>query len=274
MSARPIDTATLHRTPRYPRAWAWCLLASQLAVGAVWWWFGWAVGLPLMAASHLPMWWGTLAPGSRMFGPVLTHLPITERQIWLTIDDGPSDDTVAVLDLLDAHRARATFFLVGERATARPDLVREIARRGHGIGNHSQTHPQARFWALGPQRMRAEIEGCQGALQAITGVAPRWFRAVVGHANPFVSTPLQDAGLARVGWDARGFDAVESDPARVVSRIERELSTGAILLIHEGASHGRSVETIALLLQRLDAMSYRTMLPDRPAAPDAAPTPS
>src|SRR3546814_3779319 len=126
--------------------------------------------------------------------------------------DRPSDDTPALLDLLEAHGAKATFFLVGERAAARPDLVRGIAARGHGIGNHSHGHPQAWFWALGPARMRREIMQCQEVLRAITGRAPRWFRAVVGHANPFVSAPLRDCGLARVAGDARAFRSEEHTP--------------------------------------------------------------
>ena len=75
----------------------------------------------------------TLRPQSRVLSPVLSRLPTDERVVWLTIDDGPSDDTRAMLDLLDAHGARATFFLVGARAQARPELVAEIVRRGHGI---------------------------------------------------------------------------------------------------------------------------------------------
>ncbi|MDN5780767.1 MAG: polysaccharide deacetylase family protein, partial [Luteimonas sp.] len=137
-----------------------------------------------------------------------------------------------------------------------------IAARGHGIGNHSHAHPQSRFWALGPARMRHEILQCQDTLLAITGAAPRWFRAVVGHANPFVSAPLRECGLARVAWDARAYDAVRSDPASVVARLERELSPGAIVLLHEGARHGRNVEMIALLLQRMQALGYATVLPE------------
>lgn len=251
-----------HRPPRHPHAWRLLLVASQLIVVAVWWRYGWRIGLPAMLLSHLPFVWGTLWPRSRLFGPVLVRLPTDERCVWLTIDDGPSDDTSALLDLLDAHGAKATFFLVGERAAARPGLVREIARRGHGIGNHSATHPSAWFWALGPRRMRDEIVRCQTILQDITGTAPRWFRAVVGMANPFVSAPLREQGLARVAWSARGFDAVAQDSAGVVARIERGLAPGAIVLLHEGARHGRNVETIALLLQRLDALGYRTVLPE------------
>lgn len=252
-----------HRPPRHPHAWLPCLLLSQLAVAALWWRHGWPVGLAAMVASHLPFWWATLVPDAALFSPVLRRLPTRERVLWLTIDDGPSDETRAILDLLDAHHARATFFVVGERARARPELVREIARRGHGLGNHSATHPQAWFWALPPRRMRAEIEATQATLREITGQAPRWFRAVVGMANPFVSAPLCDAGLARVAWNARGFDALNADPADVVARIQRQLRPGGIVLLHEGARHGRNVETLALLLRRIDALGYRCVLPEQ-----------
>lgn len=254
--------APLHRPPRHPHAWWACLLASQALVAWAWWRFGTRVGLPLMVASHLPFWWGVLWPRSRLFGPVLSRLPTDDKVAWLTIDDGPSVDTRAILDLLDARGAKATFFLVGERALQRPDEVREIVRRGHGIGNHSAGHPAAWFWALGPARMRGEIVRAQETLRDISGSAPRWFRAVVGMANPFVSAPLRELGLARVAWCARGFDAVAADPHAVVARIEGGLRPGAIVLLHEGAAHGRNVETISLLLDRLDALGYRSVLPE------------
>jgi peptidoglycan/xylan/chitin deacetylase (PgdA/CDA1 family) len=256
------ETIALHRIPRRPYAWWWALLAAHALVFAVWWQLGWRIGLPLLAATHLVFLWGVLKPQSQMYGPVLAQLPVAGQVVWLTIDDGPSDDTRAILDLLDAHDARATFFLVGERAAARPELVREIAARGHGIGNHSQTHPQAWFWALGPARMRREIAQCQRTLREISGREPHWFRAVVGHSNPFVSAPLREHGLARAAWGARGYDAVHTDPEAVVARIERDLAPGAIVLLHEGARHGRSVEMIALLLQRLRGLGYRSVLPE------------
>ena len=214
-----------------------------------------------MLLSHAPFVWGTLVPGSALFSPVLARLPTTEPVAWLTIDDGPSDDTLEILELLDAAGAKATFFVVGERAAARPHLVREIVERGHGIGNHSATHPQAWFWALSPRRMREEIGRTQQLVEGITGTRPRWFRAVVGMANPFVAAALRDHGLARVAWSARGYDALEADPARALARIEKQLRPGAILLLHEGARHGRNVELVALLLDRLRTLGYRAVLP-------------
>jgi peptidoglycan/xylan/chitin deacetylase (PgdA/CDA1 family) len=251
----------IHIVPRRPHAWAWAALLFHAAVAAAWWWLGWRWGLALLVAVHLCFVWGTLRPGSRLFGPVVRRFDAGRPEVWLTIDDGPSGDTGAILDLLDAHGARATFFLVGERAEAHPQLVRAIAARGHGIGNHSHTHPQARFWALGPRAMRREVLACQHALTAITGSAPRWFRAVVGHANPFVHAPLREAGLARVAWSARGYDAVRSGPADIAGRIARELAPGAIVLLHEGAPHGRSVEVMAAVLAELERGGYRAVLP-------------
>ena len=252
---------TLHRTLPRPR-WPWWLAASQLLVLALWWRFGWRVGLPAMLLSHAAFIVPVFLPGARLYAPVLRRLPGAARGVWLTIDDGPSDDTLAMLDLLEAHDARATFFLVGERAARRPDLVREILRRGHDIGNHSHTHPQAWFWALGPRRMRDEVLRAQAALTALCGQPPRWFRSVVGMTNPFVTAPLRAAGLTRVAWNARGYDAVRADPESVVARIERELAPGAIVLLHEGAPHGRSIEVVARLLARLDVLGYRTVLPE------------
>ncbi len=260
--------AALRRVPRFPYAWCLWIPLSQLAVLAVWLAWGWRAGLPALLASHALCVVPVFLPRARLYAPVLARLPARGRAVWLTIDDGPSDDTAAILDLLDRHGAKATFFLVGARAAARPALVAEIVRRGHGIGNHSQTHPQAWFWALGPRRMRAEIAQAQAVLAALAGRPPHWFRSVVGMTNPFVAAPLRAAGLTRVAWSARGFDAVRDDPAAMVAAIERDLAPGAIVLLHEGARHGRNVEMIAALLARLDALGYATVLPE---ALDAAP---
>lgn len=254
--------AAAHRPPRRPWAWAGWFAASQLLVAALWWRYGWAIGLAALLPSHAAMFWGTLWPRSRLFGPVLSRLATAERAVWLTIDDGPSRDTQAMLDLLDAHRAKATFFVVAERAERHAGLLREIVRRGHEVGNHSHSHPSARFWALGPRAMAREIGEAQRRLAALLPQPPRWFRAVVGMANPFTAAPLRRHGLSRVAWSARGFDAVEADPDKVVARIERDLAPGAIVLMHEGSGHGRNVEAMRRLLARLDELGYRCALPE------------
>lgn len=255
-------TGTLHRPPRRPGLILGLLALSQVGVAWLWWRDGWTIGLPAMMATHLSVVWSTLYPRATLFCPALSRLPTAERVVWLTIDDGPSADTPAMLDLLDRHRAQATFFLVGERAAAHPAVVQGIRDRGHGIGNHSATHPDTRFWRLGPGALEDEIGRNQSILTAITGHTPRWYRSVVGMTNPFVGLALKRHGLARVAWSARGFDGVNCRPDQVLARITRDIHPGAIVLLHEGAAHGHNVAILAQLLAWLDAQGYRTVLPE------------
>ncbi len=265
---------TLPRLPTRPWRWVAWLLVSQMLVALAWGWLGWKAGLPLLLASHALFIVPVFLPNSRFYGPVLSRLP--GPAVWLTIDDGPSDDTLAILDLLDHHGAKATFFMVGERAAARPELVREVLRRGHGIGNHSHSHPQARFWRLGPWRSVREIGDCQQTLAALAGRPPCWYRSVVGMTNPFVAAALSGTGLHRVGWSARGFDGVGCRPDAVVARITRDLVPGAIVLLHEGAAHGHNPAIVEAVLHELQARGLRADLPPerQPALTAARPAAS
>ncbi|MBX3724971.1 MAG: polysaccharide deacetylase family protein [Xanthomonadales bacterium] len=206
--------------------------------------------------------WGSLYPHSRLFGPVLTRLATDRPLVWLTFDDGPCADTPALLDLLDRHRARATFFLVGARARRHPGLVREIVRRGHEVANHTDSHPAGRFWLLGPRALAEEIDGAQATLATLAGTQPRWFRAVAGLGNPFLSPALHRAGLTRVSWTARGFDGIDGNDDRVLARVLRRLRPGAILLVHEGGAPGRSTVLAGRLLAALAARGYAVASPE------------
>lgn len=213
------------------------LVAPVLALAALWQWgLVWAVGT--IALAHALWFIPTLWPNCTWFGPVLRRLPPgSGGSVWLTIDDGPHpEDTPRMLDLLHRHGARATFFVVGAKARAHPQLVEDIVRHGHGLGNHTMTHPDKWFWAYGPRRVRREIAACQETLARIAPETPvRWFRAPVGMKNGFVHPVLARlGGLALVGWSVRGLDGVSRDASRVLSRLERGLKPGAIILIHEG----------------------------------------
>jgi peptidoglycan/xylan/chitin deacetylase (PgdA/CDA1 family) len=217
--------------------------------------------LLLLLVLHLPLVVATLYPHSPWFGPVLSRLPTERPEMWLTIDDGPSADTAAVLDVLDEFRARATFFLVSDRASQRPDLVAAIRQRGHEIGNHTASHPAAWFWCLGPARIDEEVGRAQQVLASLSGERPRWFRSVAGHTNPFVAPALARHGLKRVSWCARGYDAVSGRPDQVARRVSAGLRPGAIVLLHEGAPHGHSVAILRRVLEAATARGLTTVLP-------------
>jgi len=176
--------------------------------------------------------WAVLRPGCQWLGEVIcqTH----SREIWITIDDGPDPrDTPVLLDLLDRHHTKAVFFMIGEKVREHPELAREVIRRGHQIGNHTLSHPQASFWCAGPWRTRREIAECQRVIEEVTGTRPRWFRAPVGHRNFFTHPIARALGLEIMAWNRRGFDAVETNADKVLARILPDLSPGDIVLLHE-----------------------------------------
>lgn len=220
----------------------------------------WMVGHLFGAAVAGCFLWGTLRPNSGLFGPVVSRFPDGGDGVWLTIDDGPCPETTPVLlDLLEGHGVCATFFLVGERAQAHPELVLEIAKRGHGVGNHTMRHPQASFWGAGPRAAAREIGGCADALGEILGVRPGLFRAPVGHANPFVRWFLQEEGMSLIGWSNRGYDGVDGDVGRVLKKLGMGLAPGAIVLLHEGRAS--SAEILEGVLEEMEGRGLTADLP-------------
>jgi peptidoglycan/xylan/chitin deacetylase (PgdA/CDA1 family) len=176
-----------------------------------------------------------------------------DRSIRLTIDDGPDPhDTPVLLDLLDRHRIKAVFFMIGWKVAAHPELVREVLRRGHEIGNHTMNHPQASFWCAGPWRTRREILECQEVIDKVAGVKPRWFRAPVGHRNLFTHPIAGMLGLKVMAWNRRGFDTLGSDPDKALSRILPKLGPGDIVLVHEGTPV--ATEVLSGVLEGIDRL--------------------
>lgn len=196
------------------------------------------------------------------FGPVVTHFATERREVWLTIDDGPDpEDTPRLLDLLDESGARATFFLIGERARRHRNLVDEIVGRGHGLGSHTQTHPTGSFWAAGPWRARREVETALADIGHPTSI----FRAPVGMANIFVHRAVRERGLIIIGWSIRGLDTRPCSASEVADRVAAQLAPGRIVMLHEGHRDrtGRSLhaENLAATLQKLRDGAWRAVLP-------------
>lgn len=218
-------------------------------------------GIAVLALSHAFVLVPTLAPNVQWLGTVVTRFDSRADEAWLTIDDGPAEDTVAILDVLERRGVRATFFMKGEDAAAHPERVRAIVERGHSIGNHSQTHPSGTFWCLPPSRLRHEIDACSQVLHDITGVAPSVFRAPVGMKNPFVHPILRERGLTLVGWTVRGFDAVRDRGAtEVAASVVEGLAPGAIVVLHQGRSW--SATTIDAVVDAVQRAGYRLVVPD------------
>jgi peptidoglycan/xylan/chitin deacetylase (PgdA/CDA1 family) len=214
----------------------------------------------VLVLSHALLAYATFRPNVQWFGPVVTRFATDRKEAWLTVDDGPTEDTHAVLDLFATHGVKATFFVKGELAERHPELVRAMLDRGHSVANHSQTHPSGSFWCALPGRVAEEIDGCNRALKAATGSAARWFRAPVGFKNPVVHPALSRRGMRLIGWTARGFDAVVSDPEQVAARILPNVRPGAIIVLHQGRDH--SLRVLERVIVALEAQGYTFVIPD------------
>lgn len=216
----------------------------------------WPWVLGVLAGNQLALLAAVLWPRGSLLGPNLMRLPesaVRRRQVALTFDDGPDPDvTPEVLELLDRYRATASFFCIGVKAAAHPDIVREIARRGHSVENHSYRHPRA-FAFYGFSRLRREVEAAQAVIAGITGRPPGFFRAPAGFRSPLLDAVLSQCGLHYASWTRRGFDAVSRDPVRVLRRLTRGLAAGDVLLLHDGSS-ARTVAGEPLVLAVLPAL--------------------
>ena len=200
-------------------------------------------GLPRLAAPFLP--------------GLLWRRRDGARTLHLTFDDGPDDGTPALLDLLDRHGASATFFLVGERARRRPELVRALLAAGHTVGQHTDTHLDP--WRTSASAAVAEMERATETLEDITGAAIRWMRPPYGHVTPAMHAWCRARGQRIAMWDAMPGDFLSSaTPQTVARRILRLTRPGSVLVLHEGG-HARRVTPPALAraLPMLLADGYR-----------------
>jgi len=232
-------------------AWHAAMLAGWALTPIAWPW--WLAGI---FVSHVVVVTIGLWPRSSLLGPNWTRLPDTRRNadaVALTIDDGPDPVvTPQVLDLLDAHGVRATFFCIGAHAQRHPALMREIVARGHAVENHSQVHVHT-FSVTLPRGLTREIDAAQHTLEALTGERPLFFRAPAGLRNVFLEPVLQKLDLRLAAWTRRGFDTRERDPQRVLERLVDGLAARDILLLHDAsAAMGASGKPVVLdVLPRL-----------------------
>lgn len=227
----------------------------------------WRLVLTALVGNHAVVGAAGMFPRSGWLGPNITRLPEVQAQagvVALTFDDGPDPElTPLVLDLLEQAGARATFFCVGRRAEAHPDVVATIRDRGHGVENHTLSHPNG-FAFRGPRGLLREIQCGQTAIERAGGGRPHFFRAPAGIQNPWLSLVLAGAGLTLVSWTRRGFDTVTHDAARVAARLGRGLRGGDILLLHDASSarnaRGRPVVLDALprVLDQMDRRGLRS----------------
>lgn len=186
--------------------------------------------------------YGAMAPGSQMFGRTLVAGSDPD-EFALTYDDGPNDAcTEALLEVLARHEVKATFFMIGQFARQRVELVRRVRGAGHVVGNHTWTHPVLLLQS--PARVREELTATNKALEDILGEQVKYFRPPFGARRPDVLRTARELGLTPVMWNAMGYDwkpttaeQVRKNLLRGIAR-NRQRGAGSNLLMHDGGQAG------------------------------------
>ena len=214
-------------------------------------------------------WWGTKVPrvAARFFPEIVWRLPRerddvdsvssgrddlpSTKSLALTFDDGPSpDQTPRVLEQLDRHGVRATFFLVGAQAERHPELVREIVARGHAIGNHTWSHLDA--WMHDFPVVADELARTDDLLAELTAARPVWVRPPHGHFTAKLRVWCAERGQQVVMWDTLPGDFVEwATPEALTAFTLRQVREGSIVVLHDGPGMAWGADALPQLLPRL-----------------------
>lgn len=197
------------------------------------------------------------------------------KRAYLTFDDGPSDNTGEILDILDANNVKATFFVVG-REEKYYDTYRDIVNRGHTLGLHSYTHDYDKIYAS-LDDFAEDIEELQKLLYDVTGVSCVYYRFPGGSSNTVSKVDMDtlidyvnNKGLVYYDWNALNNDAVcgSFTPQQLVDNIMKDAvsQNDVVILMHDLTARHTTVESLQQLIDELREQGF-TLLPIDENAP-------
>lgn len=161
--------------------------------------------------------------------------------------------TLEILDILDRHEVKTTFFLVGIWVEKYPDLVKEIVARGHEIGNHSATHPY--MTKISTEKMQEELSIMSAQVENLTGVRPTLFRPPYGDYNDLVVRTCRQAGYEVVQWSVDSLDWKNKGTEDIIRRCTQKIAPGDIVLFHNDAQY--TPQALPQVLSYYQEQGYR-----------------
>lgn len=180
--------------------------------------------------------------------------------IALTFDDGPDDHTPQVLDLLARYGAKATFFVLGEKAAKHPELIRRAVAEGHRVENHSWSH--AHLEQLTEAEAREELSSTTASIMAAGAPAPVFVRAPYGGTNPTVLQQIAELRLKVIRWTIDTKDWRGANPTEITTAVLEHLAPDAVVLMHDGLRHTpNTLEALPGIIAGVRAAGYCTGFP-------------
>ena len=181
------------------------------------------------------------------------HVDTDKKQVALSFDAAwGNEQTNTLLDILDKYEVKTTFFLVGAWVDNYPESVKDIADKGHDIGNHSNTHPH--MTQMSSSDMTKEVEECNKKIEEITGCRPTLFRAPYGDYNNDVVKSVNGCNMYCVQWDVDSLDWKDPTPQQITQNVLKKLQDGSIILMHNGAKN--TPEALPMVIEGIKEKGY------------------
>lgn len=178
----------------------------------------------------------------------------------ITFDDGPTPETLKVLDLLRQYNAKGTFFCIGKQIEKYPEIFKQVLAEGHTVGNHTYTHLPTNGFAQKAQWLQ-ELKLTDELILINSGRKAKFFRPPYGVTTPYMAQALKATGHKVIGWNIRSLDAVIKDETTIFNRIKTRLKPGSIILLHDTSQ--KSVNVLEQLLVLLQQNNYEAVTVDR-----------
>lgn len=187
------------------------------------------------------------------------------KTAFLTFDDGPSENTEKVLDILAKYNIKATFFLVAQEITPeREKIVKRMVEEGHVIGIHTYNHNYKKIYKSKISCLD-DILNTKSRIEEVAGVTPKYYRFPYGSANCYISgfcndiiEELSNRGIQYIDWNVTGEDAIGKPTSYSIMKNIRsfEKYMEPVLLLHDGSSNKLTVKVLPKIIEKIKAAGY------------------
>jgi len=176
------------------------------------------------------------------------------KDIALTFDDGPSEHTNKVLDILKQYNIKATFFLIGKRIKGNEEVIHRLLAEGHQMGNHTYQHSNATgfYPAL---KLEEELRSTNAIIDQLIGLKMRLFRPPFGVTTPNLAKVIAQLKWDVIGWSVRSLDTTAKPAEKIVRQILKQVKPGAVVLLHDDREKCATV--LEAVIPRLLEQQYR-----------------
>ena len=211
---------------------------------------------PALAALPADLGLGDWTVPDRYRGKLVTarvrYFP--RKLLALTFDDGPDPTlTPQVLKTLATYRAHATFFVLGGNAQSHLGLLRQMAAAGHAVGSHSYQH----LYKATPAQAESNLDKTAEVIERGTGRRPTLFRPPGGFTDGALARLAREQGYAVILWTISSADTTKIGPEVIARNVIHTPNPGDIVLMHDGAGHGRTIQALPQILRELGAAGFQ-----------------